>query len=116
MSSVLEGVKVIEFCPWAMGPIGCRHLADMGADIIKIESTTGGDPMRGIISVRHIASSDFNYPFEYAGRNKRSIAIDARTEKGREVIYKLIEKADIFVTSYQKQQLFKVVLAEHKLP
>ncbi len=97
----LEGVKVIELATFLAVPATGRFLADMGAQVIKIESAKGDNlrytaPNEGRPSDPH---EDMNFDFENA--NKRGIVLDLRTEQGIEVLFKLLEDADIFLTNWR---------------
>ena len=99
MSTPLAGLKVIEVAMWAFVPSAGAILADMGAEVIKIEAPSG-DPIRQL-TVGGISPDDlgYSYMWEIYNRGKKSIAIDLNVEAGREVLYKLLESADVFLTS-----------------
>lgn len=107
MGSLLEGVKVIECGLWIQGPYAAMILGDLGADVIKVESRLGGDPLRGLVSFTlegsqtKIKETGRNYSHEFTNRNKRSIALDLNKREGREIIYRLIEKADVFIHNFR---------------
>jgi len=89
----LAGVRVIEFCQTIMGPSCGLVLADLGADLIKVEPAPGGDKTRKL--------SGFGAGFYTAfNRNKRGVAIDVKSDKGREVARKLIDGADVVIENY----------------
>jgi crotonobetainyl-CoA:carnitine CoA-transferase CaiB-like acyl-CoA transferase len=97
----LDGVRVIEFGHFLLVPAATTILADWGADVIKIENPKGGDPARLIMTVEGLTlPTEFNLFFQQANRNKRSVALDVMRERGREVLYKLVEKADVFATNF----------------
>ena len=104
----LEGIKVIETGGWMLAPLAARHLADMGADVIKIENPSGGDPSRGLESIRLQPLTALNYVIELDNRNKRSMTLDLRQDKGREILYRLVEKSDVFITNFQEDVLLKL--------
>jgi len=85
----LEGVTVVDFGVFAAGPYTSVILADLGANVIKVESL-GGDPNRGIFRA-----------FSSCNRGKRSIALDMKTEKGREIAQKLCLSADIVTNNFR---------------
>jgi len=89
----LEGVKVLDLTIWQQGPVATQMLADMGADVIKIEDRLKGDPGRGLVC----DGSILNTYFECHNRNKKGFTLDLKKKEGQEVLYKLAEKADIFV-------------------
>ncbi len=95
MAMPLEGVKVLELTMWQQGPVAGAMLADMGADVIKIEPPGQGDPGRGL--VWRSDGSAVNTYFELHNRNKRGLTLDIRQESGRQVLYRLIEKTDVFL-------------------
>lgn len=101
MKGPLDGVKVVEITMFQQGPVAGMRLGDLGADVIKVESP-GGDPGRGFMKVVEAMagkSGDRNYYFEHGNRNKRSIVLDLKSEKGREIILKLIDEADVFLNN-----------------
>ena len=98
MSLPLSGVKVIAFEQYGAGPFGTQYLADMGADVIKVEPAgTSGDYLRDIGPYfidgdnKNSASSIF---FQALNRNKRSITLDILTKEGKIILQKLVENAD----------------------
>jgi crotonobetainyl-CoA:carnitine CoA-transferase CaiB-like acyl-CoA transferase len=98
--TILEGVRVVELAAWTFVPSAGAVLADWGADVIKIEHPVTGDPQRGLISSGIVTSAaGINHMMEQPNRGKRSLGLDIGTEGGREVLYKLVENADVFVTN-----------------
>jgi CoA:oxalate CoA-transferase len=95
MTMPLEGVKVLDLTVWQQGPVATTMLADMGAEVIKIEEPVRGDPGRGL--VWRSDQSALNTYFECHNRNKRGLTLDLKKESGRQVFYRLIEKSDVFV-------------------
>jgi crotonobetainyl-CoA:carnitine CoA-transferase CaiB-like acyl-CoA transferase len=75
-------------------------LADLGAEVIKIEERDRGDPMRGVMDFQGRERPAY---FETFNRNKRGIALDLTKQRGREVVYKLIEKSDVLVHNFRPQ-------------
>jgi crotonobetainyl-CoA:carnitine CoA-transferase CaiB-like acyl-CoA transferase len=99
----LEGIKVIDVSQVAAVPMCARHLADFGADVLHIEHAVTGDSWRNL-QAGHGGGpagipSDIPYNWEAFNRNKRSVAVDLSKERGRKIIYKMVEKADIFLTN-----------------
>ncbi len=96
----LSGIKVIEITTFQQGPVAGMRLADLGADVIKIEPKDG-DParrhMRTIEAEFHVKGD--NYYFEHANRNKRGIVLDMKKEQGMEVFLRLIDSADVFLNN-----------------
>ena len=105
MQRPLEGVKVVEMATFIAAPAVGRILADMGAEVVKIESAKGDNlrftaPNEGRPLDPH---EDTNFDLENAG--KKGIVLDLRAEKGAEVLFKLLEDADVFITNWRPQAL-----------
>jgi crotonobetainyl-CoA:carnitine CoA-transferase CaiB-like acyl-CoA transferase len=100
MPGPLDGVKVVELTMFQQGPVCGTKLGDLGADVIKVEPPTG-DPARGFMRIigTMVGLKGRNYYFENHNRNKRSIVLDLKTERGMEIFLKLIDEADVFVTN-----------------
>ncbi|MFC1919181.1 CaiB/BaiF CoA transferase family protein [Chloroflexota bacterium] len=94
----LEGYRVLDLSIAQVGPYAATMLAQMGADVIKIEDhTTGGDNIRGIMAREGIGAPPVNYIFEANNRNKRSVGVNLKTRQGRDVIYRLVKNSHIFL-------------------
>ena len=93
----LDGVKVLDLTRLLPGPFCTMLLADLGADVVKIEEPSGGDP------ARHMAQgqADKGAVFLLVNRNKRSLALDLKTSDGRELLLRLVERADVLVESFR---------------
>ena len=103
MAMPLDGIRVIDWTIWQQGPVCSAMLGDLGADVIKIEERVGGDPGRGMAKMSGIDMSDKpNFYFEANNRNKRGITVDLKKPEGREIVYKLVETADVFVQNFRK--------------
>ena len=103
MPGPLSGIRVIECGGYLSAPSACYMLGDLGAEIIKVEDRVKGDPVRGMESTfgRGMITPDgTNILFETANRNKKSITLDLKKEKGKELLYRLIEVSDVFCTNY----------------
>jgi crotonobetainyl-CoA:carnitine CoA-transferase CaiB-like acyl-CoA transferase len=101
----LEGIRVVELAAWMAGPACCAVLGDWGAEVIKVEHPVRGDPMRGILSIGVIPVGAINYLWELDNRNKKSLAVDLKQESGRQAVYRLVERSDVFVTNLQASEL-----------
>jgi crotonobetainyl-CoA:carnitine CoA-transferase CaiB-like acyl-CoA transferase len=100
MSDVLSGIRVVELAAWTFVPAAGAVLADWGADVIKIEHPETGDPQRGLISSGIVTGAGgVNHFIEQPNRGKRSIGLDTSSPDGLELLMKLIETADVFVTN-----------------
>jgi crotonobetainyl-CoA:carnitine CoA-transferase CaiB-like acyl-CoA transferase len=103
MSGVLSGVRVVELASWTYVPSAGVALADWGADVIKVESVEFGDPSRALVVggfTREAARVDADFMLELGNRGKRSIAIDLKTEIGRELFGRLLASADVLLTNW----------------
>lgn len=98
----LAGITVIEAAAWTFVPSSGAVLADWGADVIKVEHPITGDPQRGLISSGLVTgdAGGANYLIEQPNRGKRSVGIDLGNPDGRAVLDRLLEHADVFVTSF----------------
>ena len=102
MSQILQGVRVLEVAMWTYVPVSGAVLAEWGADVIKVEHPDTGDPQRGLITSGLIPGGPdaIDYMVELPNRGKRSIGLNLRSPEGREILLKLAETADVFVTSF----------------
>lgn len=101
MKDVLAGIRVVEVASWTFVPISGAVLSEWGADVIKVEHPSSGDPQRGLVSSGLVPGGDgVNFMFEIPNRGKRSVGLDVSTDGGRELLYRLVETADVFVTNY----------------
>ncbi len=89
----LEGIKVLELGHTVMGPTCGVILADLGADVFKVERTGKGDDTRWLKGF----GSGF---FTYFNRNKKSVSIDLKSDKGKEILLKLVKQADILIENF----------------
>jgi crotonobetainyl-CoA:carnitine CoA-transferase CaiB-like acyl-CoA transferase len=99
MSTLLHGVRVLSFTHYLQGPACVQLLADMGADVIKIERR--GGPYERAWSGLNSYLNGVSVFFMMAGRNQRSLEIDLTTSAGAEVIWKLIDTADVIVENFR---------------
>ncbi|UFU06192.1 CaiB/BaiF CoA transferase family protein [Ruania halotolerans] len=96
---VLDGYRVID-CSIAMaGPFAAQRLGDLGADVIKVEPTTG-EWQRGA-AAGGAKGNEINVSFLSLNRNKRSLAIDLKSEEGRQIVRELVAGADVFLQNYR---------------
>jgi crotonobetainyl-CoA:carnitine CoA-transferase CaiB-like acyl-CoA transferase len=100
MTDILNGIRVIELAAWSFVPSAGAVLADWGADVIKIEHPETGDPQRGLISSGIVAGAGgVNHFIEQPNRGKRGFGLDTATPEGLELLMKLVETADVFLTN-----------------
>ena len=100
----LTGIRVIDWTMWQFGPVSTMMLADLGADVIKVESLDGdhGRQFGRVGGVPSDMPEGVNAYFEGMNRNKRGIALDLKNPRGREIINKLVSKSDVFVENFRK--------------
>jgi len=101
MARPLEGIRVIDWTIWQQGPVASAMLADLGAEVIKIESRDGGDPGRGLVAIQG-TEVRANFYFEGLNRGKQSLALDLKQPESREILYRLAAKSDVFVQNFRK--------------
>jgi crotonobetainyl-CoA:carnitine CoA-transferase CaiB-like acyl-CoA transferase len=94
----LEGIRVVDFSHFIAGPFATMILADMGAEVIKIEAPGRGDDLRRYPPVH--ADLKHGAPFLWTNRNKRSVALDLKSPEGVEVARELIATADVLVENF----------------
>ena len=97
MTGALDGIKVLDLARYVAGPYCGQILGDFGADVIKVEKPEGGDVMRGPGAA---TGDDRLYMLMY-NRNKRSLTLDLRHPRGREILGSLITKADVLVENFR---------------
>jgi crotonobetainyl-CoA:carnitine CoA-transferase CaiB-like acyl-CoA transferase len=102
MVQVLDGIRVVELATWGFMPSAGVALADWGAEVIKVEHPSHGDPMRGLVSAALTPPGEdpVSYMFQTFSRNKSSVGIDLTTDTGRDALYRLVGTADVFLTNY----------------
>ena len=105
MAKALEGVRVVDLTVWFQGPVSAQYLADFGAEVIKIERPQGGDQGRGVRSIKSLEVGDWNQYFLVINRNKKSMAIDLKKPAGQEILYRLVEKSDVFLSNLAPEML-----------
>lgn len=98
MRKCLEGIRVLDLTTFMSGPFASMILGDLGADIIKIEPPGKGDNSRQIPPYYHEGESLY---YISLNRNKKSITLNLRTDKGREIFYELVKKADVVIDNYR---------------
>jgi len=113
MAGALDGVRVLEFASYVAGPYAGMMLADLGAEVIKIEQPGTGDPFRDW------GDGGYSPTFEALNRNKKSVVMDLKSELGRVQIKALIASADILIENFRPGVMdrmglgYKTVAAEN---
>lgn len=103
--TALQGIKVVDLTHVMAGPTCTMMLADLGADVIKVEKVPGGDDTRRINPPR---IGEESASFMIMNRNKRGVVLDLKTEGGKEALHKLIAGADVVVENYRHDTLAKL--------
>jgi len=107
MPGPLAGMRVLELAQIMAGPTAGMMLADMGADVVKVEKLPGGDDSR---DYREPRLNGVSAPFLMLNRNKRGIAIDLKKPKGKEILLRLVRDADVLTENYRRGTLEKLGL------
>lgn len=116
MPKILEGVRILDLSRMLAGPFGSMLLGDLGAEVIKIEEPDGGDFTRTTSAEASLGG--VSAYFLSINRSKKSVTLDLRKEKGREVFYKMVKTADVVFDNFRPATLEKLgcayeVLREH---
>ena len=95
---IFDGLLVIDCASFIAGPAAATVMSDFGAEVVKIEPPGAGDPYRR--RAVPLPERPLNPGFILDSRNKQSLALDLRDERGRAVLYRLVKDADVFITNY----------------
>lgn len=104
MKAPLEGIRIIDWTIFQQGPLAAMMLADLGAEVIHVEHRVAGDPGRGVkkmIGQVFGVDAERPYYFETNNRGKKSITLDVKKPEGREIIFRLVEKSDVFIQNFR---------------
>jgi crotonobetainyl-CoA:carnitine CoA-transferase CaiB-like acyl-CoA transferase len=100
MTAVMQGVRILEVAEHTFVPAASALMADWGAEVIKIEHVERGDAMRALGSTGVTSiPTDVHVLLEHSNRGKRSLALDLTTDEGLDILYRLAQTADIFLTN-----------------
>ncbi|GAB3187244.1 CaiB/BaiF CoA transferase family protein [Nesterenkonia suensis] len=115
--SALEGIRVLDLGIVTAGAASSQVLADFGAEVIKVESTTYHDPFRdwGRISGMQSAAESDSAPFNFVNRGKRGVAINLKDSTGRAVFLKLVAVSDVIVENFRRGVLDRLGLSIDEL-
>jgi crotonobetainyl-CoA:carnitine CoA-transferase CaiB-like acyl-CoA transferase len=111
MAGALNGLRVLDLTSVLMGPFATQLMADMGADVVKIESPAG-DTVRGIGPMRHTGMGSI---FLHVNRNKRSLVLDLKKPEGLAAFFKLVETADVVVYNIRPQAMQRLGIDYERL-
>jgi len=112
MTSVLEGIKVLDLTSIYSGPFCTLLLKDLGAEVIKLEKRDAGDLIRS--DIPHTEGNEGG-PFIILNRGKKSITVDLKTEKGRRICQELAKKVDVLVENFSPGTMDKLGLGSHEM-
>ena len=102
MSLPLQGLTFIDMTRLLPGPAATMHLVDFGADVIKVEDAGAGDYMRGFPPTVNVdGKRSVNAAFEAVNRGKRSIAVNLKSDEGREVLMRLVDRSDALIEGFR---------------
>jgi crotonobetainyl-CoA:carnitine CoA-transferase CaiB-like acyl-CoA transferase len=105
----LAGLTVLDLTRLLPGPMATMHMADLGADVIKIEDTGGGDYLRSMGPVP--APDQDSFFFKVVNRNKRSLRLDLKSVAGVEVFLRLAQKADVIGATFKTASAWLIYFA-----
>lgn len=101
MTAIMRGVRILEVAEHTFVPAASALLADLGAEVVKIEHVERGDAMRGLASsgIAAIAGGSVHVLLEHSNRGKQSLGLDLSTQDGLDILYKLAATCDVFLTN-----------------
>lgn len=112
----LDGVKVIELAQWVFVPASTALLAELGADVIRLEHPTQGDPYRALTTAGIVnGASEISARSAQVNRGKRSVGVNLAVSEGKEIARRLIADADVFVTSLRVDALRRLEMGPDDL-
>jgi len=111
MSKPLAGIRILDLTRLLPGPALSMHLADLGADVIKVEDTGDGDYMRAFPPLATNANGqEVNAAFENVNRGKRSIRLDLKQPQGRDLLLRLVDRAEALVEGFRPGVMYRLGL------
>lgn len=108
MNGPLEDLRVIDCSWWMQGPAAGCILGELGADVIKVEERTTGDPLLGLSSAFYEGRRNVTY--EVVNRNKRSIALDLKKPEAIRIVHSLVKGADVFIHNFRSEPAVRLGL------
>ena len=116
MQKILEGVRILDLSRMLAGPYGSMLLGDLGAEVIKVEEPGGGDLTR--TTSAEAALRGISAYFLSINRSKKSITLDLKSQRGREIFYELVKKADVVYDNFRPAALERLgctyeILSQH---
>ena len=104
MAEILKGVRILDLSQYMAGPYGTLILADLGAEVIKIENPEGGELSRTVRQYTHQGESAYYLSFN---RNKKSLTLNFRNDQAREVFYELVKVSDVVYDNFRPGMMEK---------
>src|SRR5580700_8990248 len=98
--NIFSGLKVVDLASFIAGPGAATMLSDFGTEVIKVEPPGSGDPHRHTYKIPPQPSSNDNYAWHLANRNKRGMAVDLKSQRAKEILERLVKWADVLVTNF----------------
>lgn len=111
MAQALDGIRILDLSNYIAGPFAAMLLADMGASVVKIENTGGGDPFRKWGQEPRMYSP----LFRSYNRNKRSMTLNLRDPEGKEIFLRMVEEADVVIENYRPGVMDRLELGYERL-
>ncbi|MDE0214182.1 MAG: CoA transferase [Deltaproteobacteria bacterium] len=111
MAQALDGIRILDLSSYIAGPFAAMLLADMGASVVKIENTGGGDPFRKWAREPRMYSP----LFRSYNRNKRAMTLNLRHAEGKEVFLRMVEEADVVIENYRPGVMDRLELGYERL-
>jgi crotonobetainyl-CoA:carnitine CoA-transferase CaiB-like acyl-CoA transferase len=111
----LKGVRVLDLTNVLAGPFACHQLAHMGADVIKVEARGTGDLARQLGADTELNKADMGVSFLAQNPGKRSITLDLKSEKGKEVFRRLVRSADVVMENFRPGVMARLGLGHEDL-
>lgn len=111
---LFKGVRIVELAQYVMVPAASAILADLGAEVIKVETPGVGDPYRSVVVDRRSTAGP-NFSLEQNNRGKKSVCINLKSREGHALLCRLVETADIFATSLRPAAIRKLGLTVEEL-
>ncbi|MCY9668378.1 CoA transferase [Paenibacillus alginolyticus] len=108
MDRALADIKVLDFTHLLQGPFATQMLGDLGADVIKVERKGSGDSYRAWTFLKYWVGGTESPCYMAFNRNKRSLALDLKSQEAKEIIYKLVEECDIVVENFRPGVMAKL--------
>ncbi len=115
--SVYEGVRVLDFTQYQQGPVATQMLGDFGAEVIKIERPGSGDGFRGSSATGSLGAVESGYSkaFVACNRNKKSITVNLKSEKGTRIVHDLVKVSDVVVSNFRPGVMERLGLGYEQL-